>query len=112
MNSITNDKSSQTAPTRRVFVDLWANETLLQKRRIVVEVPSDCDDEEIKELGGDTLDGIAVGLRIDACWETEDAESFEVLEDISIEEGVPEHLEADLVFVRNQDGFLVDVEPA
>ena len=36
----------------------------------------------------------------------------EVLEDINIEEGVPEHLEADLMFVRNQDGYLVDVEPA
>ncbi len=92
--------------SRRVFVDLWAHETLLQKRRIVVEVPSDCTDDEVNELEGSALDDWANDEQVDSLYETEGPDDFQVLESITVESGVPEHVESDLVLVRDTDGWL------
>lgn len=92
--------------TRRVFVDLWAHETLLQRRRIVLEVPADCTVEEIEHLGGITLDDWANAEGVDSWYETEEHEDFDVLGEISVEAGVPDHLDSDLMLVRGGD-FLV-----
>ncbi len=108
-NSTNNNNTNQPEATKRVFVDLWANETLVQKRRIVVEVPTDCDDKEIKEVGGLTLSEIADEQCVDAHWETDYPDDFDVQDCINIEDGVPEHLEADLVLVQSEDGNLVVV---
>jgi hypothetical protein len=66
--------------TRRVFVDLWAHETLLQKRRVVLEVPSDCTNEELKRIGGNALDDWANAEQVDSQYETEEPDEFQVLE--------------------------------
>ncbi len=89
--------------TRRVFVDLWANETLLQRRRVVLEIPADCSDSELESVGGITLDDMANAQQVESWYETEEADDFDVLDGISVEVGVPEHIESDLVLVRCDD---------
>ena len=42
--------------SKRVFVDLWALETFQKKRRLVVELPTDCKTDDLQELSGVTLD--------------------------------------------------------
>ncbi len=93
--------------TRRVFVDLWAHETLLQKRRVVIEVPSDCTNEELKRIGGNALDDWANAEQVDSQYETEEPDEFQVLESITVESGVPDHLDSDLVFERDENHGLV-----
>lgn len=93
--------------SRRVFVDLWAHETLLQKRRIIVEVPSDCTDDELNELEGRAFDDWANAEQIDSHYEIEEPDEFQVLETITVEPGVPDHLESDLVLNRDEIDGLV-----
>lgn len=92
---------------RRVFADLWAHQTLLQRRRIVLEVPADCTDEELIELGGSALDDWANAEQIDSQYETEEPDEFQVLESITVEPGVPDHLDSDLMLVRDENHSLV-----
>lgn len=100
--------SDETASTKRLFVDLWAHETLVQQKRMVIEVPADCGIDELSDLDGTTLDEWT-GMQCD--WETEYSDAFEVLEEIDFEDGVPEHLETDLVLVRAENGDLVNQDP-
>lgn len=89
--------------SQRVFVEIWALETLLQRRRLVLEVPSNCSVEEIERIGGIIFDDWANAEGVDSWYETEDHEDFEVLDQISVEAGVPDHLDSDLVLVRGGD---------
>ena len=107
MKSETKIQDKSTPKEKKVFVDIWAHETVLQKRRIFVEVPFDCDKDEIRELTGNTIDCLAGQQLCDAPWETEDSESFEVLDEVSVVGGVPDNVEADLTLVRNESDELV-----
>ena len=88
-------------------MDLWANESFLKRRRVVLEIPANCLDEELKQIGGETLDDLANVQQVDSWYETEDVDNFEVLDDISIEDEVAEHIESDLVFVRCENGLVL-----
>ena len=105
-------QNDQTPALKKVFVDLWAHEKVLLKRRIVVEVPMDCDEEEVADTSGYTLDRLVNEQLCDASWEREGSEYFEVLDEVHVEGGVPKHIDADVTFVRHNSGNLVSVEPA
>jgi hypothetical protein len=107
MTDEANIQNSQTPAVKKVFVDLRAHEMVRQIRRIVVEVPFDCEDEEIRQLSGCTLDYLAVEQDCDAPWEVEDGDVYDVSDRVDVETGVPENVEADLVLVRNECGKLV-----
>lgn len=95
---------------KRVFIDLWALETLQKKRRLVVELPADHDTDDLQELSGVTLDQWANAADADLEWEHEAVEGIEVEETIHVVDGVPEHLEPDLVLMRDETGRLVPAE--
>ena len=64
---------------RRVFVDVYAHETLLQRRRLVLDVPVDCTNEELAAIGGNALDQLANDKEVYVQYENEDQEEFFVL---------------------------------
>ena len=102
--------SENNCTPKRDFVDLWALETLQRKRRLVVEVPSKCDTDDLQEFSGVTLDQWAIAAGADPEWEYEDVDGIEVEEIVYVEDGVPEHLEPDLVLMRDENGRLVPAE--
>ena len=102
--------STDRKQAKRVMVDLFGHDMMLTRRRIVVEMPSDSDDESLKTIGGVELDGMADLNESDAGWETEECECSEVLDEITINGNVPEHLVADVVLVFSDAGELVTAE--
>jgi hypothetical protein len=111
MTSQNNKQDGTTSGLKKLCVDLLAHETLLQKRQIVVQVPSDCDPEEIKELTVDELDYLADQFQCDSYWETEDRYGVEPF-DVDVEVCKLDGAEADLTFARNERGELVAIHPA
>jgi hypothetical protein len=104
-----NDKNDKSTP-KRVFMNLWALETLQRKRRLVVEVPAECNTDDLQELSGVTLDQWAIAASADPEWEYGDVDGFEVEEIIYVEDGVPDHLTSDLILIRDEAGRLVPAE--
>jgi len=98
--------------TKRVMVDLFGHETLLKRRRIVVEMPAESDAEALKDIGGRELDEILTQQQMsDEGWETEESECFETLDGIYIaKDEVPERLEADIVLEFGRNDQLVAAE--
>lgn len=97
------------AETRRVYVDLWAYETMLQKRRLVVEIPMDCTESDLKTFNSKQLSAWADEQAVDKDFEYHDIFDLDVLNRITVEGEVPEDIESDLVVTRREDGtFLVN----
>jgi hypothetical protein len=111
MTSQNKNQDGTTSGFKKLCVDLWAYETLLQKRQLVVDVPSDCESDEIKELTVDELDYLADQFQCDSYWETEDRYGVEPF-DVDVEVCKCDGVEADLTFARNERGELVAIDPA
>ena len=93
--------------TKKVYVELFAHETIVQKCVLVVEVPADCDDSEIMAFSAVGLDSEAVQQGADPCWEeTGKTYGYEIQDDVKIESGVPDDEEAHVVLERDENGKL------
>ena len=95
---------------KKVLVVLSTSELNRLRRRIVVQVPLDCDDREIKEPAGDSMDELADTLPAGE-WEVVDTDTSGDV-DVEVKGSVPDDVEADLMLVRNEDDELVIDETA
>lgn len=96
--------------TTRCFVDLWQRETVLRRKQIVIEAPTDVDMARLGRLDGEELARLANMSEWDADWEVEEVEPHEIDSDIDISSPVPDERTADIVFVRDEGGGLVDAD--
>ena len=92
---------------KRVVVELYALNTVRMRRRLVIDMPAGCDDSELRRTSGIDLDSWSSAITSSNDWEYVDGEDFEVEEAFHIEDGVPEFLDSDLVFQRDENGQLV-----
>ena len=93
--------------TKRVYIDMWGRETNLQRKRLIAEVPADCEDEVIAKLDSDKLHDFVCESVFDTYWETEEEEDFEVLSDIYVEPCPPHHQGMDVRLLLDENGDLV-----
>jgi hypothetical protein len=98
-----------TEQTTKHYVDLWAKETTLWRRQIVIEAPSDWDMKRLSRLDGEQLARLADEYCSDSEWEIDDVEPHDV-ESIDISGPVEADLSPDIVFGQNKLGDLIDVE--
>lgn len=96
--------------TTRCFVDLWQRESVLRRKQIVIEAPTDMAMARLSRLDGEELARLANVCEWDADWEVEEVEPHEVDRDIDISSPVPDERSADIVFVRDEGGDLVDAD--
>ena len=92
------------------FVDLFALETIVKRKRIVIEAPSHLNEDELAELNGETLARLADEYGCDADWEFEEADGWEQLGEIHVSGPVPDYIQPDIVFRMNKVGDLIEAE--
>lgn len=102
--------SVATEQTTKHFVDLWARETILRRRRIVIEAPAGWDASRLADLDGGELSRLADEYGCDADWEIEEAEDWEDSSSIDVSGPVPEDITPDIVFKVNKVGDLIEAE--
>jgi len=102
--------SVATEQTTKHFVDLWARETILRRRRIVIEAPAGWDASRLADLDGGELSRLADEYGCDADWEIEEAEDWEDSSSIDVSDPVPDDIEPDIVFKLNKVGDLIEAE--
>jgi hypothetical protein len=92
--------------TRNITVSLWSRETIISRRPVVIEVPDDATDEEIKELDSDWLNSILDVTDAPSWWDAEDFEDFEVLDEVEVHGDADGDDPVELQLVRNVIGEL------
>ena len=97
---------------KKILVELFGTETSVSRKLIVVELPCDCSNEEIKELGGELLDELATESGGDAEWTfTCYEDDFEVRTDVEI--GMATELTPDVELRFDEaKGLVAEVEVA
>jgi hypothetical protein len=86
---------------------MFSDETIVHTCSLVVEVPADCGDDELQEFGAVALESKLIQQSGYPSWEeTNKSYGFEIQDYLIIEEA-PDHEEADLTLVRDEDGSLV-----
>jgi len=96
--------------TTKHYVDLWARETILLRKQIVIEAPAAWDASRLANLDGEELAHLADVYGCDAGWETEEAEDWEDSSSIDISGPVPDDIKPDIVFRMNKVGDLIESE--
>lgn len=99
-----------TEQTTKHFVDLWARETILRRRRIVIEAPAGWDASRLADLDGEELSRLADEYGCDADWEIEEAEDWENSSSIDVSGPVADDIEPDIVFNMSKFGELIDID--
>ncbi|MBX3444357.1 MAG: hypothetical protein KF774_18290 [Planctomyces sp.] len=102
--------SVATEQTTKHFVDLWARETILRRRRIVIEAPAGWDASRLADLDGEELSRLADEYGCDADWEIEETENWDTSNGIDVSGPVADDITPDIVFKMNKFGELIDVE--
>lgn len=102
--------SVATEQSTKHFVDLWQTETVLRRKQIVIEAPSDWDASRLAALDGEELSRLADEYNSDADWETEEVEDWEVKSRIDVSGPVPDNLSPDIIFTMNKVGDLIEAE--
>jgi len=94
-----------TEQTTKHFVDLWQEETVVWRKRLVIEAPSDWDASRLADLDSAELTRLAHAYGDG--WDSVEVRPHEV-EKIDISGPVPDDVSPDIVFRRNKVG---DIEP-
>ncbi|MEX1028315.1 MAG: hypothetical protein WD049_09995 [Candidatus Paceibacterota bacterium] len=94
--------------TKKWSVELWEMRTQRRRRKIVIEAPGDLDAEHLSQLNGEELSDLADECGCTAVWKTEYAWREEVDSKIGVERRASDAVAADVVFVRDETGDLVD----
>lgn len=102
--------SVATKQTTKHFVDLWARETILRRRRIVIEAPAGWDASRLANLDGGELSRLADEYGCEADWEIEEAEDWEDSSSIDVAGPVADDITPDIVFKVNKVGDLIEAE--
>lgn len=96
--------------TTKHFVDLFAMETIVKRKRIVIEAPSHLNEDELADLNGETLARLADKYGCDADWEFEEVDGWEQLSEIHVSGPVLDDMQPDIVFRFNRAGDLIESE--
>ena len=96
--------------TMKHFVVLWEKATVWRRKQIVIQAPADLNMKRLRQLDGKQLAQMGEDYGYDADWELVDIEPHEYKTDISLSGYVPDEVSADIVFVRNESGHLVDAD--
>lgn len=91
------------------YVDLFAHETIVRWKRIIIEAPADWDPTRLRNLDGAELARLADEHDCDAYWEFYEPEDFEELSGVEVEPA-PDDSKPDIVFKVNKVGDLIEVE--
>jgi hypothetical protein len=95
--------------TTKHYVDLFARETVLRWKRIVIEAPADWDATRLKRLDGTELARLADENYCDAYWDFYEPEDFEELSEVELEPASNDS-KPDIVFRMNEAGDLIEAE--
>ena len=101
---------SVTTGTRNWRVEPWEKRTVRRRREIVIEAPADLDAEHLRQLDGEELCRLADEYGCTSVWKTEYAWREEVDSKIGVEKHGSDEIGADIVFVQDETGALVDYE--
>lgn len=96
--------------TTKHYVELWARETILLRKQIVIEAPAAWNASRLANLNGEELAYLADVYGCDADWETEEAEDWEDSSSIEVSGPVPDDIKPDIVFTMNKVGDLIESE--
>lgn len=102
--------ATETEQTTKHFVDLWQRETILRRKQIVIEAPTGWDAQRLAALDAEELSRLADEYVCESDWELEDVEDCEFVDEIHISGPVPDRLSADIMFVEDESGELIEAE--
>jgi len=92
----------------KYVVELFATQTEVSVRRLVVEIPADCTESEIESLGSETLDRLVTENGSDAAWEFQEYQSdFEIQTDIRIGQATDLPADVELISVDGEENLVV-----
>jgi len=93
--------------TKTVEIRLWAQERIIKRRDVVIQVPEDATVEEIEEMTGEWLDNVLRSIGAASSWVEDECDGLEVSETVDVEGEADSDSPVGLRFVRNDAGHLV-----